>query len=530
MDTFSPTRLIYVGTRALPILRICEDVPHGARYATLSHRWGDANPICLLSSNIASYKLDLSTNLLPKKFHDAMEVTWHLGLQYLWVDSLCIVQDSVQDWLAESALMGQIYMHAHINIAGTTGTPNGEGLFCERDIHYIEPCVVLYEPSDLLPGGCFNILDQELWFRNVDKAPLNLRAWVCQERLLSPRTVHFARGQLFWECGEKVACELFPRRIPPGLYNAHPKRLNLELLRSGGLYERRQSGDLERWGFAKALAVWAGVVFIYTFAELTVETDKLIAISALAWCWQHLVGGNIQYLAGMWRKNFATQLLWRSFGGVYASIQQEEWRAPSWSWASINGPILMPQMTRFEDERDILIDIKETSVELVSKERFGPVKDGRITLCGRLAKIAVRSTMDNAIYVRGVSKPSYRMMVELDCCIDTKAVAILNSNYEDDAWVEGLFRGLYFMPIRADQHFGEEHQMRTAFVEGLILEKLQGSHNTFKRWGLGEIEGSRDGNIFEEAFKNFDMHAEESGLEYYKTAANSITHYRVDII
>lgn len=121
-------------------------------------------------------------------------------------------------------------------------------------------------------------------------------------------------------------------------------------------------------------------------------------------------------------------------------------------------------------------------------------------------------------------------MAELHCLIDTKAVVSLKSNYEDSAWVEGLFPDLYFKPVRADKDIGEEHQVRTASIEGLIPEKLERSHNTFQRWGMGEINGIVDGKIFGEAFRNFDVQAAEIGLEYQKTTGNVTTHYRVDII
>jgi len=365
--------------------------------------------------NFESLKQELPLELLPKKFQDAVEVTRYLGLQYLWIGSLCIMQDSTEDWLKESGLMGQMYLNAFINIARASGTPKGQGLFYERDTRFVEPCFVEYEPKGHHEGGLFTIFWDLFLFSNIDAVPLNGRAWVYQERMLSSRSIHFARQQIFWECHEKITCELFPDELPDSPFQIMSvTKLNSRILkRQRGMMQMEVN---ECGNFRKGYATWAQVVFTYTFTKLTVPTDKLIDISALAWYWQRLVGVETQYLARLWRSHLPTQLLWTSFGGVHASTRQPIYRAPTWSWASVDGPVKLPEAILCEEKSDILITVRDAKTDLLSTDPFGPVSGGEITICGRLAKIAVRSTLGNAIVLKnGEKKLKYIMMVDLDC-------------------------------------------------------------------------------------------------------------------
>ncbi|EEU36127.1 uncharacterized protein NECHADRAFT_53005, partial [Fusarium vanettenii 77-13-4] len=114
--SFRPSRLLYVENDAV-CLHTVQKMPKRVLYLTLSHCWGKLHILRLLESNEDSFHIDIRMQSLPQTFQDAIKITRRLGFSYLWIDSLCIIQDSKEDWLREAALMGKIYKNAACNIA-----------------------------------------------------------------------------------------------------------------------------------------------------------------------------------------------------------------------------------------------------------------------------------------------------------------------------------------------------------------------------------------------------------------------------
>jgi hypothetical protein len=143
-------------------------------------------------------------------------VVIRFGVQYVWVDSLCILQDSVEDWRAEAAAMQDVYRNAYVTVSALSGANDRAGLFYDRDIALVAPTIVRVKPSPeeralefrhhLEKGYTWRF---SFWYGNI----LNSRAWCLQERLLSPRVTHFGANQLFWECRKLAACELNPKYV-----------------------------------------------------------------------------------------------------------------------------------------------------------------------------------------------------------------------------------------------------------------------------------------------------------------------------
>ena len=186
-----------------------------APYVTLSHCWGKIPILRLQQENLETFKTSISCEALSKTFLDAIEVVRFLGLRFLWIDSLCIIQDSPEDWAMQSAVMGEIYRNSVCTIAATAAIDGRFGCFFARNSRLTEPCKVVVSTlgihGDLssISNDLCVIVPQYLWQNDVDKAPLNKRAWVLQERILSPRTIHFGRNQLLWECREHVSIALY---------------------------------------------------------------------------------------------------------------------------------------------------------------------------------------------------------------------------------------------------------------------------------------------------------------------------------
>ena len=313
-------------------------------YMTLSHCWGSAEFPKLTMGNIETMKNGVAVSTLPNTFRHAIEITRRLGIKYLWIDALCIVQDSVDDWQREAATMGTVYKYAFCNIAATGATDSKIGCFWDRNPLLVRPCRI--DMSWALPlTGDFYCVDRSLWTKNVGEAPLNRRAWVAQERLLSPRILHFGSQQLFWECHELEACESYPCGIPRSLdpltfiVRTGLKRLAPSKDRQAQLGDNSSIPEFK----LDALEYWDGIVDLYTRSNLTRKEDKMIAISGVAKEMRVIL--NDTYLAGLWKEQLPYQLLWWVCRPLVAdnglpSSRPLIYRAPSWSWISIDGSVV----------------------------------------------------------------------------------------------------------------------------------------------------------------------------------------------
>lgn len=312
-------------------------------YLTLSHCWGSALVSKLEMRDLEKSKAGISASALPKTFRDAVFVTRKLGIQYLWIDALCIIQDSIEDWRQEVATMGKVYKNALCNIAATGASNSSIGCFWNRNPLLAQPCRIQFQ-WDLPLDGSFYCIDASLWPKNIGEAPLNRRAWVTQERILSPRVLHFGEQQIFWECHAREACEAFPSGLPrapdpltfivrTGLKRLQPSvRENVNILSEG-------STDLGMDGYE----YWDAILDIYSRSSLTRPEDKLIALSGLAKEISLILNDN--YLAGLWKNRFASQLLWSVSKPNIANngnppFRPETYRAPTWSWASVDGHVV----------------------------------------------------------------------------------------------------------------------------------------------------------------------------------------------
>ncbi|KAF2188055.1 HET-domain-containing protein [Zopfia rhizophila CBS 207.26] len=391
-----PSRIIDVGLdeNTRPRLLV-SDGTASARYATMSHCWGSHMPFRLISNNISKLQEEIPIPELSKSFQDAFTITRRLGLRYLWVDSLCIIQDSETDWREQSARMSQIYSNSYCNIAAAHAADGTHGCFIARSPDLIKPFQIDLNWGPL-PGPYYAI-KWLYWREKVLEPPLNKRAWVCQERFLSPRNLYFGETELYWECCEVAASEHFPSGLPPSLVTSSPKGIIPHI---DGARIRKGKRMMEN-SMLDAFTVWNRIVDEYTRGQLTYPTDKLVALSGMAkeMC-KHTQS---EYVAGMWRKHLAYQLLWEVTGiqWVIRRSRPVAYIAPSWSWASMNGHIEGACSVWFPDNREILIEISDARVELVSKENpFGQVKSGFLRIQGSLAQDGEKDSGKEQTFVR----------------------------------------------------------------------------------------------------------------------------------
>lgn len=216
-------------------------------YCALSHSWGGSSPLRLLEDNLEGLMKSIDTSLLSKSIQDALVVAHRLGFKYIWVDSICIIQDSAQDWRTEAAKMGDVYASASLTIAATGSQSGDGGCFHERDPIVFNRCEIGVSSIDeLMPVRRYVCQDDLTDLRHgVDIAPLNRRGWVLQERLLSRRILHFGSTMLYWECGQRAASEMNTNGF---VYKQFPTDFYRNFIPSSEFYSSRPSrGIKNRW-------------------------------------------------------------------------------------------------------------------------------------------------------------------------------------------------------------------------------------------------------------------------------------------
>jgi hypothetical protein len=200
-----PTRVVDVGDKDSGFLRLyCPEQPEEADYLALSHCWGELEEKDKFRTslrNVHDLCRGFSMNKLPQTFKDAVTVTRELGKRYLWIDSLCIIQDDLNDWAVESKRMEAVFTNAYCTIAASSAENSTAGFLKERQLpRYVEV-------PNSAHGRIYICEAIDDFHRDVEEGVLSQRAWVLQERALSRRTIHFTASQLYYECGDGVRCE-----------------------------------------------------------------------------------------------------------------------------------------------------------------------------------------------------------------------------------------------------------------------------------------------------------------------------------
>ncbi|KAL2066630.1 hypothetical protein VTL71DRAFT_2701 [Oculimacula yallundae] len=295
-------------------------VAPGSGFVTLSHCWGSSQVSVTTESRLGSYRDGLDMNMLPKTFQDAITVTRKLGFQYLWIDALCIVQDNLDEWAKEATLMGQYYRDCAVNISALSAHDGRAGFLLPR------PPISVVQ----LQSGLNLRRSQSSWSEVFQQSPLSQRAWVLQERLVSPRIIHFSERELFWECDTISA-----RESNSQVYTQQGQGTQWED------ENFKRSLQFPGKNTSQIMDSWYKVVSQYSCLQLTMKRDIFPAISGIAQIFSEATG--FQYIAGMWLEDIHSALLWyrlylgrRDFGQDRTT---KDWRAPSWSWASLEGPV-----------------------------------------------------------------------------------------------------------------------------------------------------------------------------------------------
>jgi hypothetical protein len=214
MRTPTPTRLLDVKDMKSSVVRLVETKEDRIfrapqlKYIAVSHPWGDMaknNHYYTTRKNISQHKEGIRIDVLPATFKDAIRVTQELGVQYIWIDSLCIVQGEGGDFDEEAKHMETVFSSAYFVIAATRAKGMSSGFLRPRPSRRI----VKFKRPREDPFYICEAIDN--FQGDVIEGSLNKRGWVLQERALARRTIYFADNQTYWECGEGVRCETLTR-------------------------------------------------------------------------------------------------------------------------------------------------------------------------------------------------------------------------------------------------------------------------------------------------------------------------------
>lgn len=422
-----PTRVVEIlGPRRVRLKKVDSGL---ALYAALSHCWGNNVFLQTTSKNIASHLKKISWNSLPKTFRDAIDFSRRLGLTYIWIDSLCIIQDDRADWQRESAKMRDIYQNAHVTLAATASADGTGG--CYRRCPPQKGKLCFARGTNLM----YDLTNEE--------TPLLSRGWVLQERLLSPRVVHFMPDEVAWECRQTETCEcrraehLRTARWTQALQERELLSFNRSIPFKQTIAATSISSDVRA-----SLDAWFHVVECYTRLHLSYPTDSLPAIAGIASRMDNLGFG--AYYAGLWERHLAECLCW------YTIDKPQEPRlansSPSWSWSSVSGPV-----RHLRVDPDYRLNEAVISCPLVA-DVFGEVSGGRIELRVKLIKtyadgnapaISTTPTSPMASTASGKADDTYHNKPWLSIMWDNDFVD--HCYWDDDTWTysETLGSSLY---------------------------------------------------------------------------------------
>jgi hypothetical protein len=485
-----PSRLLDLSDSTQDYIKLVigKTVSAGAKYATLSHCWGNVKQAVLLKSNLKTYSDKIPLDSLPQTFSDAVKVCSDLGIRYLWIDSLCIIQDDQEDWAAEAPRMADVYSNSDITLAASASRSDWGGLHRPLDRSLVSPFI--FKIVDGTGAGQhFSVEEKENFESYVNNAPLNQRAWVLQERALSRRILHFANDQLYWQCASEVDAqfdlrlEIIDPILSPWISLMQwNKNLAADHELKGGIRDnqstlipRSQPED------HPLLTKWDDLVQTYSKCQLTYVSDKLIAVSGLARRIQMLTGWpESDYLAGLWRQGLPRRLLWSRL--LKPCSLQPNVDVPSWSWAHLNGDFIWPPIIWTEGSTNkrgnIMVDILNASTT-PTQTALGSVKGGTLTLRALLCQAKLRRSLWEDWHF--ASK----------VFLDNKWVDVHQSfeayfDLKTSRW-EFFGRNILFMPILNELFISPENaenpgERRRTF-HGLMLEPTGAKNGQYRRVG-----------------------------------------------
>lgn len=375
-----PTRVINVGDDSkYQDVHLEEPEQESEEYVALSHCWGGDIGLKLVKNNLEKFKDSIPFDDLAANFKDAIKVTRKLGIRYLWIDSLCILQDSKSDWEQESRKMTTVYRDCTLTVSAMSPEKSTDGFLTYEPDEAMaakwESVGVNFLPDFLemdvqATVGRFDPKQEESLFDLEEKAPLARRGWTLQENVLSPRHLYYGANMIHWTC----PAERHSANGMRGMHRDDKKYPGISSVLFDGILKQQRQVSRPKTDVEEILWDYYTIVDRYCARELTYLSDKFPALSGIAQGLQPFLG---DYLAGLWRSDIVRGLWWvKLAGGGPAS----KYRAPSWSWASVDGPVRTTCPNR---KGRLDVQLLDHAIRLADPSNpFGQVRWASLTLRG----------------------------------------------------------------------------------------------------------------------------------------------------
>ncbi|KAH6664626.1 heterokaryon incompatibility protein-domain-containing protein [Halenospora varia] len=468
-----PKRVLSIGSTSKDAIKLVEPSGIQAAYIALSHCWGGLQPIKTISSSLAEMQANIEWNDLSRVFQDAITVARRLGIEWIWIDSLCIIQDSKADWEIESAKMCDYYSNAYLTISASSSKNGTIPFLHDRGSQW---------QTEKFPFSSANGQEVEILARRhtgssmaqvvEDLSPLASRAWCWQENVLSTRVLHYTQSELIFECRTEVVSEDGAK--PRGLY-------------SMGLAQKFCSdGGKER----DTYRCWHDLIESYSIRELTFESDKLPAVSGVA---KQIQGRtNSVYLAGLWKDNLPMDLCWSvDYVSTNSSpnMQPETYIAPSWCWASVNGAldfVSADQKAPFTS----LVTVLDVHVSVSGLNKYGEVQGGYIMLKGMVSEVSINCTDPSDCWSYTVGNdPMTREPIAPDCALCP--CEMRSGNSEGEVTLRRAQKGDILVPFEVDLycvHVGKQVGDNDISFYGMVIARSHLGDGTYVRIGLIQLD------------------------------------------
>jgi hypothetical protein len=372
-------------------------------YITLSHMWGDHQPLKLLKNNISDFQKTITWASLPKTFQEAVLFARSLDIFYIWIDSLCIIQDSVEDWREQSGKMASIYENSYLTLAAAAATSSLGGCFRQPSTFltgYVTDGIEKVSPED--HGAVMTLIrastEKPVLFSHGhsehrlptrlegEQLPLLTRGWVYQERLLSPRVLFFGDVDVLWECNEMPVCYC------KAWTKYHIRHHSVQTVKSFHASALQLGKNDITPPLPESIGTrWNRIVEDYSTLNLSFMSDQLPAIAGVAKQVQRCFPGS-QYVSGVWTKSIVQNLSWK-INHAFESrkkISSSPTNLPSWTWLAAQTQVSYPPGKFLSSAKTCPI-VLSTNFAQDGNDPFMDVTSGNIKLEGYLLEVKLRT-------------------------------------------------------------------------------------------------------------------------------------------